>query len=633
MSDVTAPDLNGKKEDDRDYSVFDNDIEGKRFDVALLRRLLGWLKPYRGRALLSLCSVLISATATVLAPVIITRVVVDGLLLTENALPDSVEAPDMGQRALVGFVSSFSALDMLVAACLVYAGWVLMAGLFSHLFRILLARAVLNGLKDLRRDVFAHLERLPAAFYDRVAVGRVMTRVTNDIETLFELLSGFGVLLGEFVPFLVAMTIMMSINPQLTGLLLILMPVAVVATFIFRLASRKIYRDIRSSLSRLNENLQENLSGMEVVQLYQREEINFRRYSEINSANRHQENHAVTVESYYGPAMDSLIFLAMASIIWFGGAQVIAADVTLGSLILFASFTEMLFRPIVAMGEQWNVVFRAMASCERIFQALDWKEALIEPENPQPLPTPLRGEVRFDHLDFQYRPGHPILRDVSFTIPAGRRIAIVGPTGSGKTTLIRLLCRFYDVVPGSIYIDDTDIMDVMPGEVRRRVGVVLQDFHIFSGTVLDNIVLGDPAVSREDAIQAAKTVNAHPFIERLPQGYDTPLVERGRNLSHGQRQLLAFARVLAMNPDILILDEATASVDTETELVIQDALRKLTADRTSIIIAHRLQTIREADTIVVLAQGELREMGSHDELMRARGLYATLYELQVQDAT
>jgi len=624
MSDVRAP--------EKDYSVFDNDIEGKRFDTALLRRLLSWLRPYRGRAFFALCAVLIGATATVLAPVIITRVVVDGLLLVADATPGDIEAPDMGQKALVAWVSSFGALDMLIAACVVYAGWTLMAGLFSHLFRILLARAVLSGLKDLRRDVFAHLERLPATFYDRVAVGRVMTRVTNDIETLFELLSGFGVLLGEFVPFLVAMSIMLSINPELTGILLILMPIAAAATFVFRLASRKVYRDIRSSLSRLNENLQENLSGMEVVQLYQREEINFQRYSDINSTNRHQENLAVKIESYYGPAMDSLIFMAMASIIWFGGAQVIGADVTLGSIILFASFTEMLFRPIVAMGEQWNVVFRAMASCERIFQALDWKEALIEPAAPKPLPAPLRGEVRFEHLDFQYRPSHPILRDVSFTIQPGKRVAIVGPTGSGKTTLIRLLCRFYDVAPGSIFIDGTDIMDVMPGDVRRRVGVVLQDFHIFSGTVLDNIILGDPNVSREDAIQAARTVNAHPFIERLPQGYDTPLVERGRNLSHGQRQLLAFARVLAMNPDILILDEATASVDTETELVIQDALRKLTAGRTSIIIAHRLQTIREADMIIVLAQGELREMGSHDALMKARGLYATLYELQVQDA-
>ena len=616
---------------ERDYSVFDNDIDGKRFDLQLLRRLLKWLAPYRRRATLAIACVLLAATATVLAPVIVTRVVIDGMLLTGPDDAGSINAPDMGQQDLVTWMSESTGLSALVAACAVYAVWVLVAGLFSHLFRILLAGSVLAGLKDLRRDVFAHLERLPATFYDRVAVGRVMTRVTNDIETLFELLSGFGVLMGEFVPFFVAMTIMLSINPELTAKLLLLMPIAVVATYIFRMASRKVYRDIRSSLSRLNENLQENLSGMEVVQLYQREETNFRRYGQINAENLSQENRAVVIESLYGPAMDSLIFLAMATIIWFGGAQVVGAEVSLGSIILFASFTEMLFRPIVAMGEQWNVVFRAMASCERIFQTLDWHEALTEPVDPKPLPDNLKGEVSFDHLNFEYRSGHPILKDVSFTIQPGERIAIVGPTGSGKTTLIRLLCRFYDVRPGEISIDGVDIMDVLPSDVRHRVGVVLQDFHIFSGTIYDNIALGDPGVSRDDAIRAAKTVNADTFIQRLPQGYDTPLVERGRNLSHGQRQLLAFARVLAVDPDILILDEATASVDTETELVIQDALRKLTKGRTSIIIAHRLQTIREANRIVVLAHGEVREIGSHEELIAQGGLYATLYELQVQE--
>jgi len=615
----------------RDYSIFDNDIEGKRLDGQLLRRLIGWLKPYRIRVALAVICVLLGASAAVLAPVIVTRVVIDGLLLPGTSNGASIEAPDMGQRALVSWMSDLTTLGSLLSACLIYGVWVLIAGLFSHLFRILLAGSVLSGLKDLRRDVFAHLEHLPATFYDRVAVGRVMTRVTNDIETLFELLSGFGVLMGEFVPFIVAITIMLSINPELTGILLLLMPIAIVATYIFRVASRKIYRDIRSSLSRLNENLQENLSGMEVVQLYQRERINFQRYSEINSENRHQENRAVVIESLYGPAMDSLFFLAMGAIIWYGGAQVVGAEITLGSIILFASFTEMLFRPIVALGEQWNVVFRAMASCERIFQALDWKEALIDPADPASLPDTLSGEVTFNHLDFEYRTGHPILKDVSFSINAGERLAIVGPTGSGKTTLVRLLCRFYDVNPGTIFLDGIDIMDVQPSEVRKKVGVVLQDFHIFSGTILDNIALGDPDVSRDTAINAAKTVNADAFIRQLPQGYDTLLVERGRNLSHGQRQLLAFARVLAVDPDILILDEATASVDTETELVIQDALRKLTEGRTSIIIAHRLQTIREADRIVVLAQGEMREIGSHEELMARGGLYATLYELQVQE--
>ncbi|HEY0303070.1 MAG TPA: ABC transporter ATP-binding protein, partial [Rhizomicrobium sp.] len=333
----------------------------------------------------------------------------------------------------------------------------------------------------------------------------------------------------------------------------------------------------------------------------------------------------------YGPFIDGMNYIGIAVIVWFGGHLVLHQQMTVGTLLLFTQFLDMLFRPIVAMGEQWNIVFRAMASGERIFQALDWKEALKEPANPIPLPPHLHGKVEFRHLDFAYNPEHPILKDVSFTINPGERIAIVGPTGSGKTTLIRLLCRFYDVPDASVFLDDIDIMQIKPSDVRTRIGVVLQDFHIFSGTVYDNIALNDPRITREVAERAAILVHADPFIRALPQGYDTPLNERGRNLSHGQRQLLAFARVLAMNPEVLVLDEATASIDTETELVIQDALLKLTEGRTSVIIAHRLQTIKDAHRIVVLTEGHVREIGTHEELIARGGLYRTLYELQFQE--
>ncbi|MCE9649640.1 MAG: ABC transporter ATP-binding protein/permease [Parvibaculum sp.] len=616
-----------KEAPQKDYSVFEDDIDIRKFDMRLILRLTRWIAPYRAQMLLAVMLVLMAASAAVLAPVVVSRVVIDGILLQSPA----TDAPDLGQKALAAWLDTATGQHPLVVACGLYAVWTALWSLFGHGFRITLARAVLRGLRDLRRDLFTHLEHLPSSFYDRVSVGRVMTRLTNDIETLFELLAGFGVLLGEFVPFFVAVTIMLALNPTLTLELMAILPLAAVATWVFRIFSRTVYRAARSSVSRLNENLQENLSGIEVVQLYGRERINYEAYSAINRENRDQENRAVAIECHYGPAMDSMAFIAIAVIIWFGGHNVLGGTATVGTIILFAQFADMLFRPIVAMGEQWNVVFRAMASCERIFQALDWDEALKAPADPTPLPADLGGEVEFRHLDFSYVPGSPILKDVSFTIAAGEKVAIVGPTGSGKTSLIRLLCRFYDVPAASILIDGIDIMDVEPADIRRRVGVVLQDFHIFSGSVYDNIALGNPAITRADAERAAKLVHADAFISALPQGYETPLTERGRNLSHGQRQLLAFARVLAMNPEVLILDEATASIDTETELVIQDALAKLTEGRTSIIIAHRLQTIREAHRIVVLTQGEVREIGTHAELIARGGTYKTLYELQVQD--
>ena len=305
---------------------------------------------------------------------------------------------------------------------------------------------------------------------------------------------------------------------------------------------------------------------------------------------------------------------------------------TLGEVVLFTQFIGMLFNPIVVLGEQTNILFRAMASGERIFQALDWDEKIHEPLNPIQLPTRLKGEVEFNKVNFAYDEDMPVLKNVSFTIKPGEKLAIVGPTGSGKSTLIRLLSRFYDFEDGLIYLDGVDLNQISSKDLRSRVGVVLQDFHIFSGSVFDNISLGNPRISQEDAVSAAKTVNAHPFINGLDEGYNSALSERGQNLSQGQRQLLAFARVLAANPEILVLDEATASIDTETELLIQDALRKLTRNRTSIIIAHRLQTIQEADRVLVMDQGKIAELGSHEDLLEAKGLYYTLHNLQFQES-
>lgn len=606
---------------------FDDDVYGKSLDVNQLTRLAHWIKPYQGMVYASLVLVFLSAVAAIMAPTVMSRVLVDGIVLKRQG----PVLADLGQEEVNAWIAATLHVTPLIAACVQYMAWVLLAAVLGRGFGILFGRATLNTLRDLRCALFEHLEHLPSSFYDRVAVGRVMTRVANDVETLFELFAGFGQLAGQFVPFFVAITIMVSLSPTLTLELLPVLPVAGFFTWMFRRMSRPLYRAIRMTVSRLNENLQENLSGIEVVQLYGRERINFERYSGINNENRINETKALTIESLYGPFIDGMNFVGIAVIVWVGGHLVLHNAMTVGVLLLFTQFLDMLFRPIVAMGEQWNIVFRAMASGERIFQALDWKEELRQPEHPTPLPPDLHGKVEFRRLSFAYNPDSPVLKNVSFTINPGERIAIVGPTGSGKTSLIRLLCRLYDVPDGSIFLDNIDIMQIRPADIRTRIGVVLQDFHIFSGSVYDNIALNDPRITRGVAERAARLAHADPFIRALPQGYDTPLNERGRNLSHGQRQLLAFARVLAMNPEVLVLDEATASIDTETELVIQDALKRLTEGRTSVIIAHRLQTIKDAHRIVVLTEGQLREIGTHDELIAKGGLYRTLYELQFQE--
>ena len=459
-----------------------------------------------------------------------------------------------------------------------------------------------------------------------------MTRVTNDVEALYELLRGLGTLVGEFVPFFVALAVMLAIDVQLTLILLLALPILALVTALFRRKTRFLFRQTRQTLSSLNQNLQENLAGLQVVQLSDRQHHNLDRYTEINEKNRLFEHRLARVETLYGAFNESLAQIAIGLILYYGASQLMEITMTVGEVVLFTQFVTMLFHPIVVLGEQTNILFRAMASGERIFQALDWDEIIHEPANPVALPERLRGAVEFRNVSFAYDSTMPVLKDVSFSIKPGEKLAIVGPTGSGKSTLIRLLSRFYDFGDEQIFLDGIDLNSIHSSDLRRRVGVVLQDFHIFSGSIFDNIALGNPSVTREQAMDAAKTVNAHQFISQLPQGYDTPLTERGQNLSQGQRQLLAFARVLAANPEILVLDEATANIDTETELLIQDAVERLTKGRTSIIIAHRLQTIQEADRVLVLDQGQVAEIGSHEELLAAHGLYATLHSLQFQSA-
>ena len=611
----------------RDHSLFDAELSGAVLNMHLLGRLLQWLKPYRFGLIFSTVLVLIASYAAVVMEVLISRVLVDYIIVGEAESP----MPDMGMIELTMWVERQTGLSSLNSAGLLFFIVMVLFSFAGHWHRLTLTSAIVKGLRDLRQDLFAHMETRPSSFYDKVPVGRVMTRVTNDIEALFEMLRGVGSLIGEFVPFFVALAVMFSTSVKLTLLLLALVPAVGVATYFFRRASREVFRVVRNSVSSLNQNLQESLSGIQVVQLSGREDKNFREYTALNKENRQQEYRSINLATFYGAFNDSLTAIGLGLIIWFGAGEVVQDEMTLGGVILFTRFMGMLFTPVVTLGEQLNVLFRAMASGERIFQALDWDEQIHEPVSPVTLPSRIRGKIEFRSVSFDYEIGNPILQDVSFVVMPGEKLAIVGPTGSGKSTLIKLLGRFYDFPDGMLFLDDVDINHLHSRDVRSRVGVVLQDFHIFSGTILDNIRLGDPTITRDMATTAAKTVNAHGFISSLRDGYDTRLQERGTNLSQGERQLLAFARVLAADPEVLVLDEATASIDTETELLIQDGLEKLMADRTAILIAHRLQTIQQADKILVLQAGKVIEYGSQPELLELKGLYHTLHELQFQD--
>lgn len=616
------------KKTQRDYAMFDADISGAVLNLHLLRRLLRWLAPYKVSLAVSTVLVLLASTLQVMLPMIISLVAIDHIIRGES---DS-ESPDFGLIDFNQGLAERLGVPELMAACLLYAVIQFTWAFCGHAHRMTLIGPVIKGLRDLRLDLFRHLETRPSSFYDRVAVGRIMTRVTNDVEALYELLRGLGTLVGEFVPFFVALAVMLAIDVQLTLILLMALPILALVTAFFRRKTRFLFRQTRQTLSSLNQNLQENLAGLQVVQLSDRQQHNLHRYTEINEKNRLFEHRLARVETLYGAFNESLAQIAIGLILYYGASQLMEVTMTVGEVVLFTQFVTMLFHPIVVLGEQTNILFRAMASGERIFQALDWDEIIHEPASPVALPERLRGDVEFRNVSFAYDSTMPVLKDVSFSIHPGEKLAIVGPTGSGKSTLIRLLSRFYDFDDNQIFLDGIDLNHIHSSDLRRRVGVVLQDFHIFSGTIFDNIALGNPTVTRQRAIDAAKTVNAHHFISQLPMGYDTALTERGQNLSQGQRQLLAFARVLAANPEILVLDEATANIDTETELLIQDAVERLTKGRTSIIIAHRLQTIQEADRVLVLDQGQVAEIGSHEELLAANGLYATLHSLQFQSA-
>ena len=613
----------------RDYSAFDAELTHAALNYTMFVRLLGWIKPYWRSLAWSVGFIVISAVVSVLIPIVTGRVVIDSIMLPSE---QAKELPDYGMIDVANWIGTTFDLHSLVAATVLWLMLTLCSAVAMYFHRLTLSTAILQALRDLRIDLFKRLEDKPASFYDHVAVGRVMTRVTNDVSNLYDLLSSVGMFAGEFVPFFLALFFMWAISPEMTMIVLAVLPAVGIAVTIFRRLMSDTFRKVRNSVSNLNQYMQETLIGMEVVQLSGREAHNEERFGKLNDVNRQLNYRATNFETVFGSFTASLGNIVIALIIYFGGGQVVQEEISLGSVVLFTQLVNMMINPVVMLSEQFNQLFRSMASGERIFQAIDWEERVKEPEHPAVLPERINGDIEFRNVTFGYYEDEHVLKDVSVAIEGGRKLAIVGPTGSGKSTLIRLLARFYDIDDGMIFLDGVDVNQIRTADLRARVGVVLQDFHIFSGTVLDNITLNNPDVTREAAIAAARRVHAHGYIEQLSDGYDTYLSERGQNLSQGQRQLLAFARVLAADPEILVLDEATANIDTATELLIQEALHVLMTNRTSIVIAHRLATIQDCDHVMVLHHGEVREYGTHDELLALKGIYYTLHELQFQDS-
>ena len=481
---------------------------------------------------------------------------------------------------------------------------------------------------DLRVKVFSHLQKLSLSFFDQNPVGRLVTRATNDVEVLNEMFTELLINLFKDIFILLGiLVVLIHINWQLALVSFIVIPLTGWVTMIFRQKARDAFRLVRLKIAKINSSLNENISGMRVVQIFNRQRENYRRFSQINHENFLANMKQIKVFAVFRPLIEIIGSLGIALLIWYGGGKVISETLSLGSLVAFLSYIQMFFRPIRDLSEKYNIMQAAMASSERIFLLLDKQPEIRDLPQPRRL-SQVMGEVEFEGVWFAYQPDNWVLRDISFSVKPGESVAIVGATGAGKTSLINLLERFYEPQRGEIKVDGINIAEMDRAELRSQMGLVMQDVFLFAGDIKGNIRLGKEEISDERLIEMAKVVNAHQFIERLPQGYDEEVKERGITLSVGQRQLLSFARALAFDPKILVLDEATANIDTETESLIQDALLKLMKGRTSLIIAHRLSTIRHCDRILVMHRGRIVEEGSHSQLLRKKGLYYGLYQLQ-----
>ncbi len=646
----------------------EEEILGKAYDSRLMKRLLKYLRAYRWKVGVALGSIVLKAGADVLGP-FLTLIAVDRYLAPVHQVPSSLTSW-LSPNPLTGIGE--------IAA--IYVGLISFSFLLEYLQTYFMQWAGQMVMFDLRSEIFRHLQRMHIGFYDKNPVGRLVTRVTTDVDALNEMFTSGVVSIFEDIFVLAGiLAIMLCVNWKLALITFAVLPFIFGATKIFRDRVRDSYRRIRTAIARINAHMQEHVSGMMVLQLFNREERAFEKFSEVNAQHMEAFKDAIMAHAVYYPVVEILSSIAIAFVIWFGGRDVLHGFtvtsvvigsspktligfhlvrntlVTLGVLIAFIQYAQRFFRPIQDLSEKYNILQSAMAAAERVFKLLDTPVEITEAPVTKSPTGP--GRIEFDHVWFAYRgvpgesseaagrvagegaratqdkPGDPdwVLRDVTFTIEPGETVAIVGHTGAGKTTIISLLLRFYDVQRGAIRIDGVDVKEMALTDLRRRFGVVLQDPFLFTGTIEGNIRLGTDWVTDEQVRQAAEDVNLADFIDALPNTYKEEVHERGSTFSTGQKQLISFARALAHAPKILILDEATSSVDTETEFKVRDALAKMVEGRTSIIIAHRLSTVQRADKIIVMHKAQLREMGTHQQLLAQRGIYYKLYQLQYKD--
>jgi ATP-binding cassette, subfamily B, multidrug efflux pump len=571
-------------------------------DRYIAARLLKYIKPYKG---LVAAAVLITIAGSFLGPLrpYLTRIAVDNYMARHDI------------RGL-GMIS------------LVLAGVILIDGIKQYIVTWMTSIIGQKAVFDLRMDIFSHLQKLPAKFFDRNPIGRLITRTTNDVESLNEMLSsGIITILGDLLQLFFIVVLMLWIDWQLTIIVLSILPLMIWATITFKNRVRLAFLDVRTNLARMNTFFQEHITGMAIVQLFNRREREAANYAAINADFRDANISTVLYFSVYYPLIEVLSSVAAGLVIWYSGVRILKADISVGVVISFIQYIWLFFRPLQHLSDRFNVIQTAITSSDRIIKLLDEKEG-IETRTDLKSPESFKESIRVENLWFAYEEENWVLKDISFDIRHGEKIAIVGATGSGKTTIINILSKLYPFAKGSVTIDGTPLDEIEEHALRRMVGVVMQDVFLFSGSIRENLAFGNPGVSEEAIRNAAATVGADRFINRLPGGYDYMVLENGTGLSSGQKQLIAFVRALLYNPQILVLDEATSSVDTETETLIDSATAHLMIGRTSIIIAHRLSTVQKADRIIVLHKGVIRETGSHQELLAKKGLYYKLYLLQ-----